>query len=1070
MPTIPDPLEKQLMHMTLGKGLNERDRPETADPATTLTRVENLVQDQSGAWVKRPGLEALGDGPDTCVASKLLRLKDGLGVAAENGKFFRYAETLDEFRQRGRLSEFTLSSAVVESSGVSVGGDVYSTSSSTGYHCVVHNAGIGISDAQPAWLISVYDRQAGCVIGQYDAARLIAPGTVITGVAAFFVDDRYLHIYIGQAGEISGIVMDTQNLPASGEESATYASSTALAVGDMWDYTAGPGRSYLLTLPTSTTSFVVSMNNAGAMIQSQVVDEARQIMYTAAHAQTGVAGIWCLAINDVRSYAAATLVALGATTSHGGNTFTDDVVASIDSGGFFYVADAFADTLGGTTVNTVRFYKGASAGGTTINQFHCAVQGWYIASSPFEVTVPLAERRSYLHMYKEYSAGDASPHVLVSMETDDCSVISASYLPYVADHFYYSARLAAMVEPSFADSRAKRLRRALATTTSKTEVGLYVPLLTTARGTGFAVTSASVSTVNSGCVSSNLGYTNYISGGLHCAVVGNAPVEVGFADIPAVSAVATATAGSVNGSVKYVAVHRAVDESGAVVWSRVSPVASANPSNKKVTVTASAATVTARDKQLGYDGGGSPDLSPCTVVLEMYRTAAGGTVYYLVGGTQASADQVIAMDSATAGGAKWVLLDDMADATLTTKAQLFRQPGVTNSPIDRYPPPGGNLLCQHKDRLFTVDTYGARVCYSSFFVDGETTWFNPAFSFFAHGGTGPITAMVSMDGRLFIFKRDAVFVVDGDGPAEGGVTGAEFSPPQRLAIEYGCISHRSVAVTSEGIVYRSDRGVEFLTRSLKNKFIGDRVQTTVGNNANTDGCVLDGLGRYHLLVSDGAGSQTELTYDFTADAWCTAVYAMEFADLCAADLPTGNAVCYSVDGPFSIYKKSSTSWLDDATYVPWVVETAWIRTGQQVRQRISRGLMLAKSRTNHKITIAIAYNFVDSYTQSLVFEPDITNVAAAIEELEIQVSRPDCLAIRLRITESEPTDTTTYPVTTGQGCELLGITFEIAVKQGPPMLSAGRKGALVVSSGDALVTEGGDTLTTEGGDTLVLES
>jgi hypothetical protein len=556
---------------------------------------------------------------------------------------------------------------------------------------------------------------------------------------------------------------------------------------------------------------------------------------------------------------------------------------------------------------------------------------------------------------------------------------------------------------------------------------------------------------HSGITTQVFGGQNYISGGAHCVLGSNIIQESGFADMPVMSTVASATAGP-TGSFKYIAVYRYVDESGALTWSRTSIVSSTTTAATGVDVTVCPPTLTMRDTALV--GNPQPQLQS----VEVYRTRSGATVYYLCGSSQIGtpATGLLTQAISLAASGFYTFTDVLTDANLALQPTLFRQPGTANAAVDRYPPPCGNILCQHKDRLFTTDPYGIRVYYSSFFVDGETAWYNPVFSFMVHGGSGPITGLVSMDGRLFVFKRDSVFVIDGDGPAEGGVVGNEYSPPQRLATEYGCIDQRSLVVTTDGIVYRSARGIEILTRSLQVKWLGERVQNSVSNNAKCTGSVLDTDGRVHicLAVSDtGTATQAatlgvELVYDFNADCW-TASYHTDkngvvnrcVQDVCQADLlGIGETVVYA-DPQGAVVYTDPTSGLDrSSSYVGWTVETVWLKTGQQARAKFSKALLLAKKQAgaNHKITISVAYNYVDSYAEVGTYEPTVIN-PTLIEELQKNLTKHEAIAVRLLIQESAPTNTVTFPVGTGRGCDLLGISVEIAPKMGAPMLAAAQK-------------------------------
>jgi hypothetical protein len=515
------------------------------------------------------------------------------------------------------------------------------------------------------------------------------------------------------------------------------------------------------------------------------------------------------------------------------------------------------------------------------------------------------------------------------------------------------------------------------------------------------------------------------------------------------SVVAGAGAGTLSGAYKYLAVYRFTDANGNGHTSRVyGPVSVTNAGgNDTNSVTVFPIGVTNMDT-----GNGSVPF------VEVYRTLAGGTQYYLCATSQvgigfsstSSVQQITASGTTALAG----ITDVMSDATLASQAAMYRQPGTPNAAVDRYAAPATKCVIQHKDRVFCVDAVAPRVYYSSFFVDGECAWFNPVFSFFVHSGQGPITALASMGGRLLVFKRDAIFVVDGDGPGEAGPTGSEFSPPQELSARYGCIDHRSVVSTPDGVLFRSSRGIELLTSSLQLKWVGDVVATTVNDNPITTGACMDAFGRAHftLAVSETANGSynvagVELVYDMTNGAWSlhksTGAYSTygKCRQSCASVVDDGVEKLVYGDSYIGVAMENYDSGLDySSAYVPFVIETGWIRAAQQVRQRLSEVLFLAKKVTacNHALKISVAYDFVDSYTQVQVWEPNEIN-SLTIEELCLPITTPESLAIRLKIEDQTPANTVTYPVGTGRGCDVLGISCEIAPKQGAPK---GNRGGL----------------------------
>lgn len=1014
------PLQKQILDLQLGKGQNERDRPETADPTSTFSRMENLVQDQTGAMVKRYGTPILGSVNDDNGVSigtpvKLLRLRGGLGMVNSAGKFYQYMENNQRFTNKDEMPDFVVAGAdQICSSGPNVSPKLHAVASSTKYHAVIHEAGLGVA-SDNGYRLVFYERASVSVVANIDIGTVF--GFAGTAYKMLFAGDRYLHIFSGRAyvcydTAVNPIapVAAVANVFAAGttvtDIDVNHASTLVFALGG----SATPN--YLLQ---SFSAAGVAQTNSGT-----VAGTATQLAI-----DPGDAKIWYYTTTQRASRSTSSLVTVVDALAGTGCAATDYPI--VTSQGTFIITQT-APAFGATTISAIQC---AGAIGAT-------VAGWKLASKPF---ADAATGNVYVHAFKDAGLSVAAHAVL------KLSFRSFNLIP--GGNSYSGFRLAADLEPMLGVLNSDLLK--YFPTGTSTEFCPMLPIQTVARGFAYCAFSMKPFDYSRTFVQT-FGGQNYISGAVPCVYGGNKIQESGFVDMPTLNCAVSASAGP-TGSFKTLAVYRYVDETGAVTWSRCSLVASTTTAAKGIDMVVNPCTATLRDVK--WVGNPLPNLQS----VEVYRTQSGGTQFYLCASSQIGtpatglSTQVLTLNAS----GFFAATDTMTDAVLAVQPLLFRQPGTANSAVDRYPPPPGNILCQHKDRLFTTDPYGIRVYYSSFFVDGETAWYNPVFSFFVHGGSGPITAMVSMDGRLFVFKRDGIFVVDGDGPPEGGVSGNEYSPPQRLATEYGCLDARSVVVTTDGIMYRSARGIELLTRSLQVKWVGDRLQNTVLANSKITGAVLDTFARVHICmasadtgtVAQTATSGVECIYDFTTDSWTVShhtdnggTYDRCVQDVVQADLAgKGEVLCYA-DPSGAVCYTDATSGLDRGSrYVPWTIETAWIRTGQQARARFSRAMLLAKklAGANHKITISAAYNFVDGYTQTFTWEPGVIN-AAAIEELTLQLNTPSTIAVRLLIQEAIPTDTGTYPVGTGRGCDLLGLSLEIAQKTGAPRAADTQKG------------------------------
>ncbi len=1009
------PLEKQLLQINLSKGLNERDRPESADPATCLTRVENLVQDQSGAWVHRNGTTQLltsdtsGTGTYPASVIKALAFVKGWGVIADGGKVLHKQDYVDKFRTRQALMDWSATEAAfVGSSGpqaesATLGSTVYCVASCTTHDAFVIRGLTTFPYVQSDRLV-ISERATGTEY-VYDLTSLYSGKyRCLT-----FCTDRYLHLYY----DASVIVIDVQSaMPASVANLTPVVLAVYAGTAATRDAVGGVNFGFVTIYDVSGLSFNIYKTNpatgallgtysgGGAGPSQLAIDEINNLLWTATAGGT----------MTVRKINMTTMVDFMADTTTG---VAGTYIAIRPGNNNFLIVYQTTTTIGTTSCDTL-VVRTANFSNGPVAAIRGGMYGWTPVSTPFYVT---SNGKYYMHMVKHDPTSTLSSHAIVDLSTFTgfYSNTAGLSLPYG------SFRVACHLEPFV----GMRLTGVAGGTVGVTPTGITcayryqcqggyefsacVPYQTAARVSAVGFTRLRLADATAlGCA--NFSGSTYIAHGGLNQYDGTSAFEQGFADMPMVGFVTpTVTVGLLDGAYRYYAVYRHVDSNGASSYSRTyGPIATTNvaASTGKNNITVQPYGLTNRDSGLG-------DSSP---IVELYRTKNAGTQFYLCASSAQNAVSPIQQLAVSATTGLLTVVDNMSDASLITQAAMHRQPGTPNSAADRYSSPASKIVVQHKDRIFCADPYGQRVYYSSFFVDGENAWFNPAFNFFVHDGQGPITALASMDGRLFVFKRNQIFVVDGDGPSEAGPVGNEFSPPMALATRFGCVDHRSVVVTPDGIMYRSSRGFELLTRSLQVKWVGERVwQSSEPYPVTTGSCMdFDGRVRWTVAASEGVtGSPTiagaELVYDLGTDAWSKNFYTGSAGvyGRCkqgvAVVTDDGEDKLVYCDPDGRVQLSDATVGTDGGVYAPWVIETAWIKVGLQTRQRINNVMFLAKKRTaaNHAIKISAAYNYIDSYTQTHTFEPGVIN-ATAIEELCLQMVSPQTLAVRFKIEEIQP--------------------------------------------------------------------
>lgn len=1028
-------IDKQNVDISLKGGVNERENVYTIEWMRYLANAENVVLDDFGALKTRPGFQTYAEqdseGNTFTSVYRLLQLRDSVGVVADDFALYQPDQATGALIKKGRIPEF------------SVYADETMTTWSDG-----HIEGIAVTDrviAMLVWckataagsgffILSIKDRTSNNIV---KSLTFNVEGNTAGRATMVCVDERYLHIYKDGDGlttlSAQFAQVDTHNLPSS----LTWVDLTA---GDV-----------IVQGATAVSGGSVVLDDDGAL---ERFDTTGSSAATGSVSATGIAVFSCIASDAAGVYVGAvtttptyrvfrvttstlaTASTVTDTTASGAET-ADTIRISADGSGNIVVL-----TYGRFQTNTfyvpeVGVYSCSSSATTFtfVKTLYC----WVEQSFPF-----YTNGRHYAVLSKQLNGNVGSSNSISTIAADSC-IVDLTELVTDGDDgstVYGSLRPAGVIDTYTDYIGDKDQARGYL---YQRQIG-YVPSISASGDVVFAHASqVSSSTLSFSAVScavnspaSLTGESSSFSGGVCWEYDGIAPSEMSMVDAPSVFAVDSGGGSGVDiGVHSYVSVYEFRNNNGDVVYSRVSrPSTVTLGSAHNVTVTVLGLGVGSRTRSTGFYN---------SYTVSTYRTTAGGTVYYRVSSLNYQG---------TVG-----FTDSTSDAALVALPQLFRQPGTVGTPLDRCNPLSGSSLCKHKDRVYY--SRGNSVYYSSFALDGEGTWFSPSFTFAVPDGTGPVTGLASMDGILIVFKRNAVLLVDGDGPPENGGSGTEFSTPRRIMTEYGCIDPRSIVPTPNGIMYRSMRGIELLNRSLQVQWVGDRVDSTVQSYPYTGGACYDRMGS-KVYVSVGTGVELDgrleydsdgivLCYDTSGDVWTKfkvttpGGYGKAIQDVCyASSTPSGTyfgtETVFAAEPSGRSYYLSESQHTDNSTdFVPWTLETGWIRgTSMQDRIQVTSLFIAAKRHTNHNIAVSFSKDYSDSYTTIGTYTPADLN-SLTIQQLDVNPTIEAVQSMKFKIVTSVPADTVTYPVTTGQQMDLFSLTPRLGVKGGGAKLSAAAK-------------------------------
>lgn len=525
---------------------------------------------------------------------------------------------------------------------------------------------------------------------------------------------------------------------------------------------------------------------------------------------------------------------------------------------------------------------------------------------------------------------------------------------------------------------------------------------------GIADTEVWIDDHTTAYASAQVGRTLHIAGMVGTSYDGGSVVEHGFLLTPESASFVQGGVGSVtSGSHLYKAIYRWVDDRGQIHRSAPSPAQVIGVTNSTSAVTCSIETLRITDKV-------TPRRSAPTV--ELYRTETNGTSYYRVAYT--NNDPTV--DSVQ-------IIDTVSDSSLINNEILYTVGGV----LENYPPPSANIMCASKDRVFLAGLHDdpLSIAYSTFRTPGEGLGFNPDLRMSVDSAGGPITALASMDDKLIVFKEQRIFYVAGDGPADNGSQNT-FTAAQLVTTDVGCVEPRSICLTAEGLMFKSSKGIYLLDRSLQAVYVGTAVEAH-NHEEIVSADMLQGKNQVLFLTSSGLC----LLYDYFFKQWSISTHHHRGTDSVIHD---GTYKYLRTDG--HVMAMTTGSFTDGGAGYSLLLETEWFKPfGLQGYGRVREVLLLGERKSDHVLSVEVAYDYEDSWHPATYFDADAVapsyygsgsyygsddpygGAIDSVYQFRYALPRQKCSTIRFRVKD------TGAP---GEAFTLSGMTLVAGQKQG----------------------------------------
>jgi hypothetical protein len=459
-----------------------------------------------------------------------------------------------------------------------------------------------------------------------------------------------------------------------------------------------------------------------------------------------------------------------------------------------------------------------------------------------------------------------------------------------------------------------------------------------------------------------VGRTLYLGGACTMAYDGVSWVEAGFCYAPDWEVGATlhtfsaaGTGGMANGTYSYIAWYEATLANGEIIR---------GPTSKPYPVTVAGADnrVTLAIPTMRHGAWGRSTRENCRVCVA--RSLDGDTsVYY----------RITSLDPSATGANGYVansqtvdtvnVIDEYSDATLATKEPHYTTGGVPSN--DAIATSG--VIAEGGGRLFLGSSSDADAVYFSHGrAEGFTCEVTPELRLALPPYGGDLTGIATMDAQQLLFKRGAVYRVDGEGPVPGQSAVEGWTRPQLVTTDVGCLDQRTIATTPIGVLFQSAKGVYQLDRGGQASYVGAPVEAYNGQRI-TRATLVDNTTQIRFLTDDGY----TLHYDYGSLQFGMPGQWSTFTQHEGVDSVIVAGTYYYLRTDGRVFKQS-TGYLDANLQIPHVIETAWIRFGEarQGFQRLWHLQILGTWKSAHTLRVQVMtdYDGVDNWSEPVEFD------------------------------------------------------------------------------------------------------
>jgi hypothetical protein len=403
----------------------------------------------------------------------------------------------------------------------------------------------------------------------------------------------------------------------------------------------------------------------------------------------------------------------------------------------------------------------------------------------------------------------------------------------------------------------------------------------------------------------------------------------------------------------------------------------------------------------------------------VYRTTAGGIIYYKVSSDSSP------ISANPSGSTTVTFTDTLADASIISRELLYTTGGILdNTNVGRV-----DAICFGKQRAFFAGLDKPdEIKYSKLIRDGFSVSGSDVLVIYNRvpKELGNITAIEELDDKIVLFYERGIYVIVGDGPSDAG-QGGLFSEPQYISSDVGCDDNRSLVRSQLGLMFKSEKGIWLLDRSLSLNYIGAEVEK-YNDEVVTGAAVIPSNNQIRFTTESGV----VLSYDYYWKQWYT-----------STSFPSINSFVRGTEhyivGTSGVWISNDT-YLDDVQPIKFKIATSWLSlSGLAGFERLYRLQLLGNMKDPVKLKVSFFYDFRE-YAEEVMYwdstsgqvgygedsfgEGNFGGDSDGVFRVELRPARQKCTCVKMVIEN--------IPVNNSQlaGFELSSLSLQVGMKQG----------------------------------------